>query len=355
MDSGLPQKIGRYEIQGELGRGMMGVVYEAHDPALSRSVALKTINPSFAASAEDRSAFEKRFETEARIAGRLSHPNIVVVHDVGRDEETGILYIALERLQGEVEGRAYPPAGAPFDQAVRIRSPALEHQAQIDDPFQRWPEIAVGQVIAVKEKSVLDFQATAFDLFQRACPRAFPQPALIDPRTRPEAELPVKLETAVARRRPPHLEPSVLREVMSEIGRVAFIPKNPGDRPHMLGLHEEIHVGQKSGRWILVQVQEVVSPLEKQQRDSITPHEASQAPELGQRGKVVHPDLAFCSIESRAPLLRESIEAVGGTPCLTNPPAALVARQRRLNLGSREPDPRRVLTQQVENGTLQGA
>ena len=101
MVSALPQKIGRYEIQHELGRGMMGVVYEAHDPALSRSVALKTINPSFAASAEDRSAFERRFETEARIAGRLSHPNIVVVHDVGRDEETGILYIALERLQGE--------------------------------------------------------------------------------------------------------------------------------------------------------------------------------------------------------------------------------------------------------------
>ena len=101
MVSALPQKIGRYEIQRELGRGMMGVVYEAHDPALSRSVALKTINPSFAPNEEDRTAFERRFETEARIAGRLSHPNIVVVHDVGRDEETGILYIALEELQGK--------------------------------------------------------------------------------------------------------------------------------------------------------------------------------------------------------------------------------------------------------------
>lgn len=101
MVSALPKKIGRYEIQHELGRGMMGVVYEAHDPALSRPVALKTINPSFAPNEEDRTAFERRFETEARIAGRLSHPNIVVVHDVGRDEETGILYIALERLQGE--------------------------------------------------------------------------------------------------------------------------------------------------------------------------------------------------------------------------------------------------------------
>jgi serine/threonine-protein kinase len=97
----LPQKIGRYEIRSELGRGMMGIVYEAHDPALTRTVALKTINPSFAASAEGRDAFERRFETEARAAGRLNHPNIVVVHDVGRDEETGFFYIALERLHGE--------------------------------------------------------------------------------------------------------------------------------------------------------------------------------------------------------------------------------------------------------------
>jgi serine/threonine-protein kinase len=97
----LPEKIGRYEVLQELGRGMMGVVYEAHDPALTRTVALKTINPSFAENAEGREAFERRFETEARAAGRLSHPNIVVVHDVGRDEDTGILYIALERLHGE--------------------------------------------------------------------------------------------------------------------------------------------------------------------------------------------------------------------------------------------------------------
>jgi serine/threonine protein kinase len=97
----LPSTIGRYEIRSLLGRGMMGVVYEAVDPALTRTVALKTIDPTFAACVQDRRAFERRFETEARIAARLSHPNIVVVHDVGRDEATGTLYIALERLHGE--------------------------------------------------------------------------------------------------------------------------------------------------------------------------------------------------------------------------------------------------------------
>lgn len=99
--SSAPRTIGRFEIRRELGRGMMGVVYEAYDPRLTRTVALKTVNPHFAAGDEDREAFERRFESEARIAGGLSHPNIVVVHDVGRDDESGVLYIALERLQGE--------------------------------------------------------------------------------------------------------------------------------------------------------------------------------------------------------------------------------------------------------------
>ncbi|HXB54899.1 MAG TPA: serine/threonine-protein kinase [Vicinamibacteria bacterium] len=97
----LPGTIGRYEIQRELGRGMMGVVYEAHDPALSRVVALKTINPTYVTLPADREDFERRFAAEARIAARLSHPGIVVVHDVGRDEESGLLFIAFERLPGE--------------------------------------------------------------------------------------------------------------------------------------------------------------------------------------------------------------------------------------------------------------
>jgi serine/threonine protein kinase len=97
----LPQKVaGRYEIRRELGRGMMGVVYEAHDATLGRLVALKTIQVSRAVSAEEREAFERRFVAEARVAARLSHPNIVTVHDVGRDPESGVLFIALEYLEG---------------------------------------------------------------------------------------------------------------------------------------------------------------------------------------------------------------------------------------------------------------
>ena len=94
-------KVGRYEIRRELGRGTMGIVYLAEDPALQRHVALKTIDIAFQVPAAERAGFEERFGVEARVAGRLSHPGIVVVHDVGRDPDSGILYMALEYLEGQ--------------------------------------------------------------------------------------------------------------------------------------------------------------------------------------------------------------------------------------------------------------
>jgi len=96
-----PTTIGRYEIRRELGRGTMGVVYEAYDPVLGRRVALKTIQLAFAASEAERDAFEKRFFTEARVAAGLQHPNIVVIHDFGRDPASGVLFMALEHLAGQ--------------------------------------------------------------------------------------------------------------------------------------------------------------------------------------------------------------------------------------------------------------
>jgi serine/threonine protein kinase len=96
-----PRILGRYEIQEEIGRGMMGVVYRALDPALGRTVALKTVNLLLAVPDEDRPGFEQRFLNEARVAAGLNHPGIVVVHDVGRDSGSDSLYIALEYLEGE--------------------------------------------------------------------------------------------------------------------------------------------------------------------------------------------------------------------------------------------------------------
>jgi len=96
-----PKTLGRYEIQGVIGQGTMGVVYKAVDPALDRTVALKTIHLVLGVSPAEREVFEQRFLTEARLAAGLTHPNIVVVHDVGRDEATGTPFIALEYLEGQ--------------------------------------------------------------------------------------------------------------------------------------------------------------------------------------------------------------------------------------------------------------
>jgi serine/threonine protein kinase len=109
-----PESIGRYRILGELGRGMMGVVYRAHDPVLDRTVALKAIRLSFDVGEAERRLFEERFFAEARSAARLSHPGIVVVHDVGRDPATGTLFMALEHLQGRPLS-ALISEGAPLD------------------------------------------------------------------------------------------------------------------------------------------------------------------------------------------------------------------------------------------------
>jgi serine/threonine-protein kinase len=91
---------GRYIIRRELGRGTMGVVYEAEDAALARTVAVKTIDLAFAAGEGLDREFEQRFITEARVAARLSHPGMVVCHDVGKDAASGKLFIVFEYLKG---------------------------------------------------------------------------------------------------------------------------------------------------------------------------------------------------------------------------------------------------------------
>ena len=92
-------KAGRYEIVGELGRGAMGVVYRATDPVIGRSVAVKTIRLTAEGTGLSHSELLSRFQTEARAAGLLTHPNIVVVYDAG--EEDGLYYITMELVEGK--------------------------------------------------------------------------------------------------------------------------------------------------------------------------------------------------------------------------------------------------------------
>ena len=91
-----PAKIGRFEVISEIGRGAMGVVYDAVDPILERVVAIKTIN--MALDPAEKEHYEKRFTVEARAAGSLNHPNIVTIYDIGRSGD--LAYMAMEFLEG---------------------------------------------------------------------------------------------------------------------------------------------------------------------------------------------------------------------------------------------------------------
>ena len=93
-------RFGRYEILSELGRGAMGVVYKARDPKINRVVAVKTIALA-GQSREEELEFRERFFREAEAAGRLSHPGIVTIFDVGEEPDTRDPYIVMEFVGAE--------------------------------------------------------------------------------------------------------------------------------------------------------------------------------------------------------------------------------------------------------------
>ena len=103
-------RIGRYKIVGELGRGAMGVVYHAVDPNIGRPVAIKTIHFGGGRNAEEQNRLRERLFREARSAGILSHPGIVTVYDVEQQGE--LAYIAMEFVDGptldQVLSEAHP-------------------------------------------------------------------------------------------------------------------------------------------------------------------------------------------------------------------------------------------------------
>ena len=91
-------RIGRYEIVSELGRGAMGIVYRAHDTRIARDVAIKTIKLADQVAPDEMQGLRERLFREAQSAGRLSHPGIVTIYDIA--EENGIAYITMEFVEG---------------------------------------------------------------------------------------------------------------------------------------------------------------------------------------------------------------------------------------------------------------
>lgn len=91
-------QLGRYQIEKELGKGAMGVVYLGRDPTIGRVVAIKTMALAEEFDSSDLDEVRRRFFREAETAGRLSHPNIVTIYDAGEEHE--LAYIAMEFLKG---------------------------------------------------------------------------------------------------------------------------------------------------------------------------------------------------------------------------------------------------------------
>ena len=117
--------LGRYQVEKELGKGAMGVVYLGKDPKIGRVVAIKTMALSQEFEADELVEVKERFFREAETAGRLSHPNIVTIYDAG--EEHDLCYIAMELLKGgDLVPFCKPGNLLPVDRAVSIVARAAE-------------------------------------------------------------------------------------------------------------------------------------------------------------------------------------------------------------------------------------
>ncbi|MGD0092618.1 MAG: serine/threonine-protein kinase [Planctomycetota bacterium] len=118
-EKGEPLRIGNYEIIGKIGDGGLGTVYKATQLSMSRGVALKVLHKKWLADEE----FKKRFLLEARLAGRLSHQNLIQVYDVGR--ERGLYYFSMEFVDGEtvedmIEREGPLPATTAIDYTLQV-------------------------------------------------------------------------------------------------------------------------------------------------------------------------------------------------------------------------------------------
>jgi len=120
--------VGRYQIRREIGRGGFGAVYEAFDPQLGRTVALKALKPG-------RSKYpvsEEWIQKEAEAVAKLDHPGIVTIHDVGTCPAG--TYLVMELLRGETLARRIEKGSLPVDEAMRERLAAATGTAGTGSP-----------------------------------------------------------------------------------------------------------------------------------------------------------------------------------------------------------------------------
>ena len=143
-------KIGNYEIQASLGEGGMGAVYQAHDPTLQRTVAIKIL----AKQDEDASA---RLLQEARSASALNHPHICTIHEVGEHE--GQAFIVMEHVEGKPLSALIPADGLPPESVIRYGTQIADALAHAHERGIVHRDLKPANVVVTPERraKVLDF------------------------------------------------------------------------------------------------------------------------------------------------------------------------------------------------------
>jgi len=153
-----PFTLGRYEIVGELGRGAMGVVYKGHDTIIDRPVAVKTISgadPGSPLSSEETIGV---FFKEAKIAGKLSHPNITAIYDIGKDRDAN--FFVMEYVEGDtMENRIERRAPLPLTEKLRIIATTARtlHYAHMRGVVHRDIKPSNIMILSNNEPKIMDF------------------------------------------------------------------------------------------------------------------------------------------------------------------------------------------------------
>lgn len=105
-------QVGRYQIHETLGTGAHSRVVRAYDPLIDRSVAIKLFSPQLA-----RGEARTRFLREARVVGKLSHPSVITIHDMGIEESTQTPYLVMELVEGQALEKMIDKGSIPFPAA----------------------------------------------------------------------------------------------------------------------------------------------------------------------------------------------------------------------------------------------
>jgi serine/threonine protein kinase len=185
METRQGKLLGRYEIVAEIGRGAMGAVYKARDPKIDRIVAIKTIL-LHQSGVQEQSEFRERFFIEAQAAGRLLHPGIVAVFDVGEEPGTSDPYIVMEYIEGQTlrELLLQENGRLPLDTALRITQELAEALDYAHSQGVVHRDIKPANILITNEgqAKIGDFGIAQLDLSHMTLPgRVLGTPAYMSP------------------------------------------------------------------------------------------------------------------------------------------------------------------------------